>query len=97
MAKKKAKRMKREKNLTLDDLKEDFYKMHGDGLLGLHETAEVVGVSKHRLGNWIRRKKMQFPKPLATLKMGPVWNMRLIMEWRLGPGLRLVEALRRKA
>lgn len=41
-------------------------------LIGLAELAELYGVSKNTANTWARRH--DWPAPVATLKMGPVWD-----------------------
>lgn len=41
-------------------------------LIGLAELAELYGVSKNTANTWARRH--DWPKPVANLRMGPVWD-----------------------
>lgn len=41
-------------------------------LIGLAELAELYGVSKNTANTWSRQR--DWPAPVATLKMGPVWD-----------------------
>lgn len=41
-------------------------------LLGLAELAELYGVSKNTASTWSRQR--DWPAPVATLKMGPIWD-----------------------
>lgn len=41
-------------------------------LIGLAELAELYGVSKNTASTWSRQR--DWPAPVATLKMGPIWN-----------------------
>ena len=43
-------------------------------LVGLHELAEHLNVSKQTLWNW-RKRDMSFPQPHWKLKQGPVWDL----------------------
>lgn len=40
---------------------------------GVHEVAELLGISKPALAD--RRRGRDFPKPLAELRAGPVWDL----------------------
>jgi hypothetical protein len=46
-------------------------------LIGLAELAELYGVSKNTANTWARRH--DWPAPVATLKMGPVWDRETIL------------------
>lgn len=41
-------------------------------ILGLAEVAALFGVSPQAVANW-RRRRADFPRPYAELRMGPVW------------------------
>ncbi len=49
-------------------------------LIGLSEVAELFGVSKQVVANW-RLRYEDFPKPVAELKSGPVWQRQDIVAW----------------
>lgn len=49
-------------------------------LVGLHEVAQLAGVSRQAVSNWMVRRK-DFPVPLANLASGPVWNAETITAW----------------
>lgn len=49
-------------------------------LVGLHEVAQLAGVSRQAVSNWMVRRK-DFPLPLANLASGPVWNAETITAW----------------
>jgi predicted DNA-binding transcriptional regulator AlpA len=49
-------------------------------LIGLAELAELYGVSKNTANTWARRHS--FPKPVASLKMGPVWDRDEVLKYR---------------
>lgn len=49
-------------------------------LIGLAELAELYGVSKNTANTWARRHG--FPAPVATLKMGPVWDRDEVVAWK---------------
>lgn len=47
---------------------------------GHAEVAEYLGISKQCLTNW-RNRYPDFPEPVATLKMGPIWRLHEIQAW----------------
>ena len=49
-------------------------------LMGLYEIATLAGVSPQAVSNWVTRKA-NFPKPLAQLASGPVWDGAAIRSW----------------
>ena len=49
-------------------------------LVGLHEVAELAGVSRQAVCNWMVRRT-DFPEPLANLASGPVWKGEIIKAW----------------
>jgi hypothetical protein len=49
-------------------------------LLGLAEIAALLSVTKQVVSNW-RARKANFPKPMAELKSGPVWEKSDIVNW----------------
>lgn len=49
-------------------------------LMGLHEIAKVAGVTPQAVSNWVARKP-DFPKPLAVLASGAVWDGTTIRAW----------------
>lgn len=49
-------------------------------LIGLAELAELYGVSKNTANTWARRH--DWPSPVVTLKMGPVWDRDVILYHR---------------
>lgn len=58
-------------------------------LMGPYEIAHLAGVSPQAVSNWVTRKA-HFPKPMAQLASGPVWEGAAIRAWlaqeRLIPG-----------
>ena len=44
------------------------------------EAAALLGCSKQTLVNW-RRRYPDFPQPLVTLAMGPVWSLCAVRDW----------------
>lgn len=55
---------------------------------GLHEVAELLGVSKQRVSEL--RRRADFPAPVAVLAAGPVWAVssldRFLAGWHRQPG-----------
>lgn len=64
-------------------------KIKPDNLMGATEVAEYLEVSRQRVLE-LRQKKEGFPKPVAELKSGPVWDRAAIDEfvehWERKPG-----------
>lgn len=48
--------------------------------MGLHEIAELLGVSRQRADQLVRQQG--FPKPLAELKMGRIWREGDVLKWK---------------
>lgn len=44
------------------------------------EAAHLFGVSKQVVVNWSKRYP-HFPKPIARLAMGPIWDMAELRRW----------------
>jgi len=42
-------------------------------LAGVHEVAALLGITKGALGD--RRRGREFPKPLAQLECGTIWDL----------------------
>ena len=49
-------------------------------LLGLAEIAALLGTTKH-IVNFLRARDPDFPKPIAELRSGPVWEKNDIVDW----------------
>jgi len=49
-------------------------------LVGVAEIAERFGVTKQVVTNWKTRRN-SFPKPVVTLKSGPVWSWDALEKW----------------
>jgi len=49
-------------------------------LVGLFEIAMIAGVRPSAVANW-RRRDPDFPKPLAELRAGPVFQENDIQAW----------------
>lgn len=50
-------------------------------IVGTSEIAKALGVSRQRVSNW-KSRDSSFPKPVAELRMGPVWYLGAILVWR---------------
>jgi chromosome partitioning protein len=48
-------------------------------LVGVHEVAEMLGITKGAVG--ARRRRRSFPPPLAELRCGPIWGRWQIEEY----------------
>ena len=48
-------------------------------LVGVHEIADLLGLSKQRVHQlaW----EDSFPEPVAELRMGRVWNLGAVRRW----------------
>jgi predicted DNA-binding transcriptional regulator AlpA len=51
----------------------------GAGLLGLHEVAELLRVTKRTAARYTRRA--DFPEPIERLAAGPIWRRRDVEAW----------------
>ena len=49
-------------------------------LLGVHEIAEMLGVSRQRV-NELARSSLGFPKPVARLAAGRIWLKEDVEKW----------------
>lgn len=49
-------------------------------LAGLHEVAEMLGVSRQRADQLVRQR--DFPKPVAELRGGRIWRVGDIEKWK---------------
>jgi chromosome partitioning protein len=45
------------------------------------EVAKALGTSRQLISLW-RTRYPSFPKPIASLRMGPIWDMRDIRKWK---------------
>lgn len=52
-------------------------------LVGVAEIAELVGVTRQRANQLCDHPR--FPRPVARLAMGRVWNLDEVEEWRKTP------------
>ncbi len=51
-----------------------------EDLVGIYEIAEMAGKSRQAVANW-RARLSNFPKPVAELKAGPVFNRSEVKAW----------------
>jgi hypothetical protein len=49
-------------------------------IMGLYEIAVLAGVTPQAVSNWMARKP-DFPRPMATLASGPVWDGSVVRAW----------------
>ncbi|HEX8262682.1 MAG TPA: AAA family ATPase, partial [Allosphingosinicella sp.] len=49
-------------------------------LVGINEIAELAGVSRQAVANW-RVRFRDFPRPVADLKAGPVFDLDQVKVW----------------
>lgn len=54
---------------------------------GVHECAQHLGVSKQTFVNWRSRYPDGFPEQVASLKMGPIYQLHEIQAWAKRHGL----------
>lgn len=52
----------------------------GDDLMGIAEIAQLAGVTPQAVANW-RARQPEFPKPVASLKSGPVFRRTQVRAW----------------
>lgn len=64
---------------AIDSLREE---REAETLVGVHEIAEAIGVTKQVVVNW-KARYPSFPKPIAELRMGPIWQWGPIKAWAL--------------
>lgn len=53
-------------------------------LVGLHEVAEILGVSRQRADQLARER--DFPKPVAEIRAGRIWRESDIEKWMVKRG-----------
>ena len=53
-------------------------------LVGIHEIAAALGVTRQRADQLSRRE--DFPKPVVDLQMGRIWNTKDIRKWMKSKG-----------
>src|SRR5690348_3677822 len=62
--------------------------MAANQLVGMSEIAQIAGVTKQAVANW-RDRNVDFPKPVANLKQGPVWELNEIAVWAKGKDIQI--------
>ncbi len=50
-------------------------------LVGTAEIAERLGMKRHQVVHDWRRRYPEFPKPVADLRRGPIWNWPDVEKW----------------
>ena len=56
-------------------------KVDTQDLVGAHEIAQRLGVSRPQVVHEWRRRHQDFPDPIATLKTAFIWDWREVQEW----------------
>src|SRR5689334_20971597 len=64
--------------------------------MGVFEIAQAAGVTPQAVSNWVARNS-DFPKPLATLASGAVWDGAEVRAWLVGRQLISDAAARQRA
>jgi hypothetical protein len=59
----------------------DALKPEKQAVMGLHEVAAFMKVSRQTITNW-RTHRPEFPKPTAHLKLGPIWRTKDISKFQ---------------
>lgn len=54
-------------------------------LVGIAEIAELLGLSRQRVDQ-LSRSSSVFPKPLAELHAGRIWDRNAVMAWARSEG-----------
>jgi chromosome partitioning protein len=64
-----------------------------DEMVGLAEIAQIAGVTPAAVSNW-RSRSSNFPKPVATLRAGPVFDRNHVRRWlRNHKGVRMAHVI----
>jgi hypothetical protein len=75
-------------DIMTEAYRERWLELEPDRLVGVAEIAEMLGVSKQRVGQL--RDVKGFPSPAAVLAVGPIWRAssleRFVSEWSRRPG-----------
>lgn len=61
-------------------------KVDVDDLVGAHEIAKRLGVTRPQVVHEWRRRHPDFPEPIATLKTALIWDWRDVHAWALSTG-----------
>lgn len=73
-----------EQQLFAAGYREGVFGLPGDALVGVAEVAERAGVKPDTVHAW-RQRHADFPDPVETLAMGPVWYASDIDRWLAVP------------
>lgn len=65
-------------------------------LVGTAEIADALQITKQGVNNW-RVRDPSFPKPIAILRMGPIWYLGPIQRWNAQRNTRGSTAKQRKS
>ena len=57
-----------------------------DDIVGAHEIAERLHVSRPQVVHRWRARHLDFPKPIATLKTALIWDWGAVKEWAKNTG-----------
>lgn len=57
-----------------------------DDLVGAHEIAERLGVSRPQVIHLWRARYPDFPEPVATLRQAMIWSWRDVAAWARDTG-----------
>lgn len=55
--------------------------VRSDDMMGFHEVAEYLGISKQRVT--MLRKRPDFPEPVVVLRATPIWDARSISTYKM--------------
>ena len=60
-----------------------YEKVSPSDLVGTHEIAERIGRAFPSIVRAWKRRHKDFPKPIATLSMGKIWNWKEVEDWAI--------------
>ena len=58
-------------------------KVSPSDLVGAHEIAERIGLAFPNIVHSWKRRLKDFPKPIALLSMGHIWNWKEVEDWAI--------------
>lgn len=58
-------------------------KLRPDDLVGAHEIAERLGLAFPNIVHAWKHRHKDFPKPIAILSMGNIWNWNEVKNWSI--------------
>jgi hypothetical protein len=61
-------------------------RVDADNLVGAHEVAQRLGVSRPQVIHEWRKRHPDFPQPVATLTNGLIWDWTDIQKWARATG-----------